>query len=240
MTSLASGEEVRSPPKINILNLHYSTMVFGFLKQPIIVSGTTPQIITVPPGSAVNIHAHGQGTITITFSTTPPSSLAQFTSGNTVTIPVIGELVLNGLTGVSQISFTGNLSVNVEQRAVGLIQIAPEIKKPVHSNISLTISSGTISAATVDNETSAPINILFVDSANIAFSGSGVSFAVSDYDPLANAPTGVPINVNLTGTGLSEYPSGSTLLQSRTGYIILSNITGTGTVNIYLTGGDNE
>jgi len=153
---------------------------------------------------------------------------------------VIGELVLNGLTGVSQISFTGNLSVNVEQRAVGLIQIAPEIKQPVHNNISLTISSGTISAATVDNETSAPTNILFVDSANITFSGSGVSFTVSDYDPLANAPTGVPINVDLTGTGLSEFPSDGTILQSRTGYIILTNITGTGTMNIYLTEGDNE
>ena len=202
------------------------------------VTQTSPQTITVNPTQLVNIEANGNGTITITFATTVPQPLSQFAvSNNQVKIPVVGEVQLR-LLGVTNISASGNLNINVQEQAQGILEIPAQIqtKLPqVQNVISVQVTNNTIQNVTVDGQPIPPTNIIHVGFEPITFVGYNVSFVVQDYDPITNLPAGSPLQVNLQGSSSveAEYPTGSTVLASRTGFIVISNITGSGYFHIF-------
>jgi len=212
-------------------------MVHAKERQEITVTQSSPQTFAPSPGSAINIHVHGMGSVTIQFSSAPPTSLQEFvTSNNTVVIPVVGELEIEKLTNVTSITFQGNLKVNIETHAIGVINVQAKVNLKTHKYINVSVSNDSISSVVINGQPSVVQSVFYVGDRNIAFVGSGVSFTVSDYDPVTNSPAGTSITVNLvTQSGEAEYPpTGSTLLKSRTGYIYLSNFQGSGTFNIFL------
>ena len=217
-------------------------MVHAKETQQITVTQSSPQTFTPSPGSTINIHVYGVGSVTIQFSSAPPTSLqGSVTSNNTVVMPVVGELQIENVTNVTSITFQGNLKVNVETRAIGVINVEPQVNLETHKQISVSVSSGSISSVVINEQPSVAQSVFYVGDKDITFVGSGVSFTVSDYDPVNNSPAGTSITVNLvTQSREAEYPpTGSTLLQSRTGYIYLSNFQGSGTFNIFLSGNGN-
>ena len=201
-------------------------------------SQTTPQTINVNPTEQVTIKAEGNGVIVITFARTVPQPLSQFaTSNNQVKIPVTGEVKLT-LYGVSSITFSGAMNVKIEQKALGVIEVPSkiEVKLPQIENVvTVQVSNGTITNV-VSNGSQVPASqIIHVGFDPITFVGSGVSFTVQDYDPITGQPAGSPISVNLTGTSQyeAEYPAGSTIIRSRTGFIYISNLQGSGYFYIF-------
>jgi len=200
------------------------------------VSPGTSKTITVSPSQLVSIDASGNGSLTITFATSVPQSLSSFaTSSNTVTIPVIGKVSLV-LSNVSKIVVSGALAVKIDEQVQGILVTPGQIKAevPSFSSISASVSNNSITSVTIDGQPVGPVNVINVGFEPITFVGSGVSFSVQDYDPITGLPVGQPVAVNLpSGTSESEYPTGSQILASRTGYIIITNISGTGYFNIF-------
>jgi len=200
------------------------------------VSPGTSKTITVSPSQLVSIDASGNGSLTITFATSVPQSLSSFaTSSNTVTIPVIGKVSLV-LSNVSKIVVSGALAVKIDEQVQGILVTPSQIKidVPSFSNISVSVSNNSIASVTIDGQPVGPVNVINVGFEPITFVGSGVSFSVQDYDPITGLPVGQPVAVNLpSGTSESEYPTGSQILSSRTGYIIITNISGSGYFHIF-------
>ena len=200
------------------------------------VSPGTPQTITVSPSQLVSIDASGNGSLTITFVTSVPQSLSSFaTSSNTVTIPVIGKVSLV-LSNVSKIIVSGALEVKIDEQVQGILETPSQIKVevPSFSNISVSVSNNSIASVTINGQPVGPVNVINVGFEPITFVGSGVSFSVQDYDPITGLPVGQPVAVNLpSGTSESEYPTGSQILSSRTGYIIITNVSGSGYFYIF-------
>jgi hypothetical protein len=200
------------------------------------VSPGTSKTITVSPSQLISIDASGNGSLTITFATSIPQSLSSFaTSSNTVTIPVIGKVSLV-LSNVSEIVVSGSLVVKINEQVQGILETPSQIKVevPSFSNISVSVSNNSITSVTIDGQPVGPVNVIHVGFEPITFVGSGVSFYVQDYDPITGLPAGQPIAVNLpSGTSESEYPSGSQILSSRTGYIIITNVSGSGYFYIF-------
>ena len=199
---------------------------------------SAPQTIPVDPATQVEIHAEGNGTLVITFARSVPSQVAQFAvANNQVKIPVVGEIKLV-LYGVANITVSGNLEVEIKTRAFGVLEVPSqvEVKLPqVENTISVQVSNGTITNVVSGGSQVPPSQIIHVGFDPITFVGSGVSFSVQDYDPISGQPAGAPITVNLTGTSQyeAEYPSGSTIIRSRTGYIYISNLQGSGYFYIF-------
>jgi len=200
------------------------------------VSPGTSQTITISPSQLVSIDASGNGSLTITFATSVPQSLSSFaTSSNTVTIPVIGKVSLV-LSNVSKIVVSGALAVKIDEQVQGILVTPSQIKidVPSFSNISVSVSNNSIASVTIDGQPVGPVNVINVGFEPITFVGSGVSFSVQDYDPITGLPVGQPVAVNLpSGTSESEYPTGSQILSSRTGYIIITNVSGSGYFYIF-------
>lgn len=200
-----------------------------------VVTGKT-QTVSVNPTQVVKIKAEGNGTLTITFATQVPQQLSQFvTAQNQVTIPVVGEIKLT-LFGVSSITVTGNVVVHVTEEAHGVLQVQPEVEvSDIQNTVTVQVSNNTITSVISKGQQLPPVNIIHVGFEPITFAGSGVSFTVQDYDPVTGVPAGPPIQVNLIGSSSyeAEYPTGSTVLESRTGFIIISNISGTGYFHIF-------
>jgi hypothetical protein len=200
------------------------------------VSPGTSQTITISPSQLVSIDASGNGSLTITFAVPVPQSLSSFvTSSNTVTIPVIGKVSLV-LSNVSKIVVSGALAVKIDEQVQGILVTPSQIKidVPSFSNISVSVSNNSIASVTIDGQPVGPVNVINVGFEPITFVGSGVSFSVQDYDPITGLPVGQPVAVNLpSGTSESEYPTGSQILSSRTGYIIITNVSGSGYFYIF-------
>jgi len=200
------------------------------------VSPGTSQTITVSPSQLISIDASGNGSLTITFAISVPQSLSSFaTSSNTVTIPVIGKVSLV-LSNVSKIIVSGALAVKIDEQVQGILVTPGQIKAevPSFSSILVSVSNNSITSVTIDGQPVGPVNVIHVGFEPITFVGSGVSFSVQDYDPITGLPVGQPVAVNLpSGTSESEYPTGSQILSSRTGYIIITNISGTGYFHIF-------
>ena len=200
------------------------------------VSPGTSQTITISPSQLVSIDASGNGSLTITFAVLVPQSLSSFaTSFNTVTIPVIGRVSLV-LSNVTKIVASGTLAVKIKEQVQGILVTPSQIKidVPSFSNISVSVSNNSIASVTIDGQPVGPVNVINVGFEPITFVGSGVSFSVQDYDPITGLPVGQPVAVNLpSGTSESEYPTGSQILSSRTGYIIITNISGSGYFYIF-------
>jgi len=200
------------------------------------VSPGTPKTITVSPSQLVSIDASGNGSLTITFATSVPQSLSSFaTSSNTITIPVIGKVSLV-LSNVSKIVVSGAVVVKIDEKVQGILETPSQIKVevPSFSNISVSVSNNSITSVAIDGQPVGPVNVIHVGFEPITFVGSGVSFNVQDYDPITGLPAGQPIAVNLpSGTSEAEYPSGSQILSSRTGYIIITNVSGSGYFYIF-------
>jgi hypothetical protein len=200
------------------------------------VSPGTSKTITVSPSQVVSIDASGNGSLTITFATSVPQSLSSFaTSSNTVTIPVIGKVSLV-LSNVSKIVVSGALAVKIDEQVQGILVTPGQIKAevPSFSSILVSVSNNSITSVTIDGQPVGPVNVIHVGFEPITFVGSSVSFSVQDYDPITGLPVGQPVAVNLpSGTSESEYPTGSQILSSRTGYIIITNISGTGYFHIF-------
>ena len=200
------------------------------------VSPGTSKTITVSPSQLISIDASGNGSLTITFAISVPQSLSSFaTSSNTVTIPVIGKVSLV-LSNVSKIIVSGALEVKIDEQVQGILETPSQIKVevPSFSNISVSVSNNSIASVTINGQPVGPVNVINVGFEPITFVGSGVSFSVQDYDPITGLPVGQPVAVNLpSGTSESEYPTGSQILSSRTGYIIITNVSGSGYFYIF-------
>lgn len=202
------------------------------------------QPITVSPSKKLEIKASGVGHLEITFSVHVPPSLAQYAvSSNSVEIPVFGhiELELVGVTSITPVNVTAKIKEYASSlAAINVSKFEPKIQPP--KNVTLSISSGSVSSVIQDNEQiPTPQTLAFyVGDNNIEFTGYGVEFNVHDYDPIAKVPAGDALYIDLaTGspTNFEEAPAnaGISVMKSYTGYIVLSNFRGTGIVNMFLT-----
>lgn len=208
-------------------------------------SKTITKLTQVSPSNRLHITAHGIGYLEVTFATSIPPQFSQYAiSSNTIEIPVTGSLTLE-LIGASAINPI-NVVTNVEEQHSSLasINITPvAIEQKSVKNVSISVSSSSVSSIVQDNVSVPPSQTLvfYVGNKNIQFAGYGVSFTVQDYDPKAAVPAGNAVSINLTNgssTNFAEAPAnaGIEVLKSYTGYIILSNFSGTGTVNLFTQG----
>ena len=198
---------------------------------------------TIPPNLSLHIIAVGVGSITLKFASSIPSSLSQFAvsgSNNMVTIPVYGKLILD-VKGVISV-IPNNVVLSITQHLQTLSEVIPQAQfnANVVDNVSISVNNNTVSSVLHDNVPIPIPNTLvyFVASKKIQFVGYGVTFTVSDYDPINKVPAGNPLTIQLNGTqtNFAEAPSNDGIYktESYTGYIIISNISGTGQMNLFL------
>lgn len=202
--------------------------------------GSSTKIITVNPAETVEIDAEGQGTLTIQFvGQNIPSPLQPFVSTSNpriVTIPVNGEVKLI-LTGVTEIQVTGNVEVKIKAQFSGIVTLsAPKVSINENHVVSVQVSNGNITSMTHNNQHLPITKIIKVGFDPITFVGYGVQLIVQDFDPVSGNPVSPQYTIDLsngTSSNPIEYPSGGTLLASRTGYIYISNISGSGQFSIF-------
>jgi len=192
-------------------------------------------VITINPTQSIEIHVAGKGFLVITFSSNIPSELQQFAvSSNSVKIPVIGELdiTLNNLTSIQP---EGVLNLKITESPNGIVQTHVKLPKIFEHTISVQVSNGSITNVGVKDGQLPNLNIIPVGKDPFTIVGQGVSFTIQDYDPITQMPVSPSVFVNLPSSTTTEFefPSGSTIISSRTGVIMISNITGSGYFYIF-------
>jgi hypothetical protein len=198
-------------------------------------TGSQNNTITINPTQSIEIHAAGNGFLVITFSNNIPSELQQFAvSPNSVKIPVIGELDMS-LSNVTSILPEGVLNLKIEESPNGIIPKPVKLPKIFEHTIFVQVSNGSLTNAIVKGSQIQNLNIIPVGKDPFVIVGQGVSFTIQDYDPITQMPVSPSIFVNLPSSTTTEFefPSGSTIIASRTGVIMMSNITGTGYFYIF-------
>jgi len=192
-------------------------------------------IITINPTQSIEIHASGNGSLVITFSSNIPSELQQFAiTSSSVNIPVIGEIDLT-LNNVISIQPEGVLNLKIEESPNGIVQTHVKLPKMLENIISVQISNGSITNASINGNQIPNLNIIPVGKDPFTIVGQGVSFTIQDYDPITQLPVSPAISVNLPSSTTTEFefPNGSSIIASRTGVIMISNINGTGYFYIF-------
>jgi len=200
-------------------------------------TGSQSNTITINPTQSIDIHAAGNGFLIITFSSNIPSELQQFAvSSNSVKIPVIGEIDIT-LNNVTSIQPEGVLNLKIEESPNGIIPKPVELPKTLEQTIFVQVSNGSITNVSVKGSQLQNLNIIPVGKDPFTIVGQGVSFTIQDYDPITQMPVSPSIFVNLPSSTTTEFefPSGSTIIASRTGVIMISNITGSGYFYIFPT-----
>jgi len=194
-------------------------------------------VITINPTQSIEIHAAGKGFLSITFSNNIPSELQQFAvSSNSVKIPVIGELDIT-LNNVTSIQPEGVLNLKIVESPNGIVRTHVKLPKIFEHTISVQVSNGSITNVGVKGSQLSNLNIIPVGKNPFTIVGQGVSFTIQDYDPITQMPVSPSIFVNLPSSTTTEFefPSGSTVIASRTGVIMISNISGSGYFYIFPT-----
>ncbi len=192
-------------------------------------------IITINPTQSIEIHAAGNGSLVITFSSNIPSELQQFAiTSSSVNIPVIGEIDLT-LNNVISIQPEGVLNLKIEESPNGIVQTHVKLPKMLENIISVQISNGSITNVSINGNQIPNLNIIPVGKDPFTIVGQGVSFTIQDYDPITQLPVSPAISVNLPSSTTTEFefPNGSSIIASRTGVIMISNINGTGYFYIF-------
>ena len=192
-------------------------------------------IITINPTQSIEIHASGNGSLVITFSSNIPSELQQFAiTSSSVNIPVIGEIDLT-LNNVISIQPEGVLNLKIEESPNGIVQTHVKLPKMLENIISVQISNGSITNVSINGNQIPNLNIIPVGKDPFTIVGQGVSFTIQDYDPITQLPVSPAISVNLPSSTTTEFefPNGSSIIASRTGVIMISNINGTGYFYIF-------
>jgi hypothetical protein len=198
-------------------------------------TGSQSNAITINPTQSIDIHAAGNGFLIITFSNNIPSELQQFAvSSNSVKIPVIGEIDIT-LNNVTSIQPEGVLNLKIEESPNGIVQTHVKLPKIFEHTIFVQVSNGSLTNVSVKGSQLQNLNIIPVGKDPFTIVGQGVSFTIQDYDPITQMPVSPSIFVNLPSSTTTEFefPSGSTIIASRTGVIMISNITGSGYFYIF-------
>jgi len=198
--------------------------------------------LTTSPANSLLLDANGTGYLEITFATTIPPQYTQYAiSSNTIKIPVYGHvsLSLKGVTSVTPV----DVIVQAEEHYSSLIgtPVGTSVIQKPFKTVSIAISSNSVTSIAHDGVSAPPVQspIFYVGGSSIQFVGYGVTFTVQDYDPIAGVPAGNPTTISLTSgssSSLAEAPSnnGVAIMRSYTGYIILSNFSGSGIVDLFL------